>query len=87
LVVFWFDEPEEGVCCGPKQTGAMEIDFEPEEFFNVPQAERVRRCRLMAEQALKLSSTASPEAREDYANLAKEWIKLAHEIEQASRRE
>ena len=64
----------------------MEIDFEPEEFFDAPPAERIRRCRLMAEEALKLSSTASPEAREDYVNLAKQWVKLAHEIEQASRR-
>ena len=65
----------------------MGIDFEPEEFFKAPEAERIRRCRLMAEEALKLSATASPEAREDYAQLAKQWIKLAHEIEQASKRE
>ena len=59
----------------------MSADFLPEQFWAATPEERVARCRQMAALAEHLAATASRNARNDYAELAKQWHVLADELE------
>ncbi len=59
----------------------MEFRFNADEWQQLTNQERVRRCRLMAEQALTLANQAPPELKEGYLSLSSDWLKLGAEIE------
>ncbi len=63
----------------------MEFRFNADEWQSLSNEERVRRCRLMAEQALTLAERAPPELREGYLSLASDWLKLGAEIERTAK--
>jgi hypothetical protein len=58
----------------------MEDSFNGQNIFDAPPEERIRRCRLMADEAQKAADGASPETRTAYTDLAKQWLMLADEI-------
>ena len=63
----------------------MEFRFNADEWQGLSNEERVRRCRLMAEQANTLAKGAPPELKEGYLSLSRDWLKLATEIDRAGR--
>jgi hypothetical protein len=58
----------------------MDRRFAADEWADLTNSERIRRCQLMADEALKLSRAASPNLAEGYLRLAGEWLKLAKEL-------
>ena len=62
----------------------MDNLFDATEWKNLRHEERVRRCRLLAEQAMELAKLATDGSKERYITIAKEWVKLAADIERAS---
>ena len=63
----------------------MEFRFNADEWQRLTNEERVRRCRLMAQQALTLAEQAPPELREGYLSLSDDWLKLGLEIERTAK--
>jgi hypothetical protein len=59
----------------------MSTDLLPEDFWGMPLAQRVAKCREMAAQAERLALHASGETRDGYLKLVREWIALADEIQ------
>jgi hypothetical protein len=57
--------------------------FKADEWQDLTPAQRVRRCRLMAEEAQELAKNAPTNVAEAYLRIADEWLTLAVEIEQA----
>ena len=64
----------------------MEFRFTAEDWNALSLDERARRCRLLAEQAIKLANTAPELLKESYITIALGWLKLAAEIEHIARR-
>jgi hypothetical protein len=60
--------------------GAMDRRFAANEWEALTLAERIARCALLAEEALKLAENASPAMREGYLKLAEQWLDLASEM-------
>ena len=59
----------------------MDRQFVAQEWTRLPNAERIKHCQSMAEEALKLSkTTASLALAETYLHLAEGWLKLASEL-------
>ena len=59
----------------------MDRRFAADEWTALPNAERARRCQLMADEALKLAREASsPAVAEDYLRLAEQWLRLATDL-------
>jgi hypothetical protein len=62
----------------------MDYRFNAEEWPTLPPPERIRRCRLMADQAQKLAKSTTGTMKMTYLSLAKDWETLAFDIEQNS---
>jgi hypothetical protein len=58
-----------------------ELEFNLDSWLDMPPAERVSRCLLFAHEANQLALTAAPDVRSAYADLSKQWLALAAEIE------
>ena len=63
----------------------MQYRFNAEEWRGLATAERVRRCRLWAEEAQKLAQGAPPKMAANYLSIAADWLKLASEMEENSK--
>lgn len=63
----------------------LEFRFNAEEWQGLSNEERVRRCRLMAEEAITLAKGAPPELKEGYLSLSRDWLKLATEMDRAGK--
>ena len=63
----------------------MDYRFHAKEWKTLKRDERARRCRLLADQAMELANSATDDSRERYIAIAKDWLKLAADIERASR--
>lgn len=63
----------------------MDYRFKAEEWESLTPEQRVRRCRLMADEAQELAKNAPTKVAEAYLRIAGEWLSLASEIEQAAR--
>jgi hypothetical protein len=59
----------------------MDRRFAADEWVKISVAERIRRCAILAEEALKLAETASPAMREHYLKLSEQWLGLASEMQ------
>jgi len=64
----------------------LEFRFNAKEWAELTPAERVRRCRAMAQEASELSATASEQLRQTYLDLAQQWTQLALEIDKEAAR-
>lgn len=60
----------------------MELRFTADEWEKLLPPERIKRCRLLAEEAEKLAAAAAPGLRPAYADLARQWRTLANEMTQ-----
>jgi hypothetical protein len=58
----------------------MDRRFAADEWENIGLFERIRRCTILAEEALKLAENASPAMRGGYLKLAEQWLDLAAEM-------
>ena len=58
----------------------MELQFKAEEWQRLPLDERMRRCRLLSEEARKLAADADPRFKLLYLEIAAQWSALANEI-------
>jgi len=58
-----------------------ELTFDAETFLALPINERVQLCRQLAQRAQALADAADPKFRESYLDIAKNWLKLAAEME------
>ena len=59
----------------------MEYRFKATVWKDLSAAERVKRCRLMADEAVTLAHLASPDLAAPYLRLAEDWRILAIDIE------
>ena len=62
----------------------MEYRFNADEWVKLAPKERVRRCRLMAQEAMKLAQSAAGQVRQDYQVIAMNWDQLAEDIDRNS---
>ena len=62
-------------------SAAPELEFDAESWYEMPSAERVRRCMLFAHEANQQALNAAPDVRETYVELARQWLTLAAEIQ------
>jgi hypothetical protein len=62
----------------------MDYRFNAEEWETLSIEHRIRRCRLMAEEAMKLAQSTSPTVAELYLEIAGNWLKLADEMSRSS---
>jgi hypothetical protein len=58
-----------------------DLEFNLDSWLDMSPAERARRCLLFAHEADQLALTAAPNVRSAYADLSKQWLALAAEIE------
>lgn len=63
---------------------SLEFRFDAEQWRSMTTAERSRRCRAMAEQALAEAMQADATRKEVYLDLSQDWLTLAAEIERES---
>jgi hypothetical protein len=61
----------------------MEYRFKSDEWARLSPAERVRPCHLWAVEAEALAKDAPPHMREDCLSLARNWLRLAEDIEKS----
>ena len=59
----------------------MDYQFNAEEWRRMGSTERVRRCRLFAHEANALALAADPTMEGAYLDIARDWEKLAEDIE------
>ena len=62
----------------------MVAEFDDEEWNWLRSQERIRRCRLYAQEAIELGVRARPDAKQVYADLSRQWLALAMEIEKTT---
>jgi hypothetical protein len=60
--------------------------LKPEVWRSLTPAQKARRCRLMAEEAMALGNDASPTVKISYLLIAEGWLQLAESIEWAEQR-
>jgi hypothetical protein len=60
----------------------MDYRFAASEWKTLSVEERIRRCRLMADEALSVAATESPAFAEVYTKLSALWTVLAEQMEQ-----
>jgi hypothetical protein len=58
----------------------MQFRFNADEWVRLTTSERIHRCHLMQDEALKLAQQASPELKRDYVALAEQWARLAKDL-------
>jgi hypothetical protein len=56
--------------------------FKAEDWEKLTPEEKVRRCRMMADQAKALANNASPALAKTYMAIAEDWLKLAVDLAQ-----
>lgn len=61
--------------------GAMKFPIASEEWRRLSTAEKVRRCKLWAEEARKLAIDAPPDRKQSYILVAEAWEDLAAELQ------
>jgi hypothetical protein len=59
----------------------MDRRFSAGEWVTLSVEERIRRCRLMAEEAMTLAVADHTSVRQHYIDLAKQWADLADEMQ------
>ena len=59
----------------------MDRRFAADEWVTLSVEERIRRCRLMAEEAMTLAATDRTSSRQHYVDLAKQWTDLADDMQ------
>jgi hypothetical protein len=62
----------------------MDYRFNAQEWTTLSATNRAHRCRLMVEEANKLAQTATGSMKESYLSIARDWERLAAEIERAA---
>jgi hypothetical protein len=62
----------------------MDYRFNAEEWNRLTPEHRARRCRLMADEAMKLADSAPSTLAGSYLTIAQSWLKLADEIDRNS---
>jgi hypothetical protein len=60
----------------------MEFRFNAEEWNTLSQAERIRRCRILAHEAESLAAHSAPHTKAFYLELGAQWKSLADEMQQ-----
>jgi hypothetical protein len=60
---------------------AVERKFAAAEWIMLSVEEQIRRCRLMAEEALTLASGDRTSVRQHYLDLAMQWLDVAKELQ------
>ena len=60
--------------------GTMDRRFDAEEWQALTNADRIKRCNIMANEAIKLANGASTRLAEGYLKLAEHWLRLGMEI-------
>ena len=58
-----------------------DLNFDAEAFQKLPVADRVQLCRHLAERAQALADGAAPNHRDTYAEIARQWLMLAADME------
>jgi len=64
----------------------MDRRFAADEWAALSNAEKIKRCERMAEEAMKLAKAASPSLADGYLQLAEQWLKLATDLGIEARR-
>jgi len=64
----------------------VEYRFKADEWASLNTAERIQRCRRMAEEARALAENAPLSLSEAYLSIASDWLQLAAEIERGGER-
>lgn len=64
----------------------MDRRFAADEWAALTNAEKMKRCQRMAEEAMKLARDASPNLADGYLQLAEQWLKLATDLGEEARR-
>jgi len=59
----------------------LDYRFEADEWEQLTPAERIRRCRMLAEQALILGRSSTRRLKLLYADISAQWSIIADEIE------
>jgi len=59
---------------------AMGFLFETDDWNRLDTAERIDRCRIMAEEAMDRAALCSSKLKGAYLSIAGEWLELASEI-------
>ena len=59
----------------------MDYRFKAEEWEQLTPAERIRRCRLLATEAMTLGQTSKRRLKLLYADISAQWTIIADEIE------
>jgi hypothetical protein len=59
----------------------MEFGFNAQEWKRLSNAERVKRCRLLAHEASELALSSPTDLKREYLALAEQWELLAKAIE------
>ena len=62
----------------------MSALIEANEWNRLDAAERIERCRIMAEEAMDHAASCSPSMKQAYLSIAEEWLELASEITQSA---
>ena len=62
-----------------------ELNFNADEFLKLSSLERVGLCRTLADRARALSDKAHANHRDAYAEIARQWTRLAEEMERSER--
>jgi hypothetical protein len=59
----------------------MEFQFEADEWNGLSVADRISRCRLMANEARTFANSCPPNLKDEYLSIARQWMDLASELE------
>jgi hypothetical protein len=59
------------------------LDFDAKTFLSLSLEERVKLCRELGRRARALGDDSDPTFRRFYEEIARQWIELAAEMEQA----
>ncbi len=61
-----------------------ELDFNADDFLKLSIVERAGLCRTLADRARALSDMAHANHRDAYAEIARQWTRLAEEMERST---
>jgi len=64
---------------------AVECDFSAAEWKGLTTAERISRCRMLAEEAEQLAQTAPPSLKKRYKEIAAQWHLVVAELSSLER--
>jgi hypothetical protein len=58
-----------------------DLDFTAEDFHKMSNADRMQLCRKLASRARELARLSGPDQQEPFRRIARDWDKLADEME------